>query len=388
MLFNKAKINQLLPTPKTIRQTIKTESIMIEQQSDSLSFYFKFKSPTSGKIRIKKLGSFSYGSVSAKDVANIRNEVTTLKSIVISGKDPLDTQKDIKAKQSIELNYQQLWKMYVESVPFEQKSEQTKIAYTNSAKKILERFKKQSLNTITKKALQDFVYTLPGGRGKLVIAVLNILEDIYIDSQELGTDVVSTRTYKLQHNPMKKRTRTLTEDQIKDLFSHAGTIPLILQFQLMTGCRISEVLLADWSEIDFQQNVWVIPPSHIKTERLSKNADRPHILPLSNMAIELLLKASIETGRSGLIFKTVFGRHLTICSVNIWLKGYGISSHDIRRTTGSWLSANSSVPDALTILLNHKKSTGADASYDHSQYMKKKGIIIDEWHSYLKSLTV
>lgn len=93
MIFIKSEINKLKPVQKNRRQTIKNESLMVEQRLDSVLFYYRFRSPTNSKMRIKKLASFNYGSVSAKDIQNIKDEVTTLKALVISGQDPLDTKK-------------------------------------------------------------------------------------------------------------------------------------------------------------------------------------------------------------------------------------------------------------------------------------------------------
>src|SRR5262249_56281945 len=54
-----------------------------------------------------------------------------------------------------------------------------------------------------------------------------------------------------------------------------------LEFITLTACRLSEVLYADWNEIDFDNRVWVVPASRMK-------ANKEHRVPLSDPALTLL----------------------------------------------------------------------------------------------------
>lgn len=92
MQFTKQQINKLVPTEKIKRTTVKGLSLMIEQKPELMTFYFKYKSPASGKTRFKKLTSHYYKSLSARDLKNIKDAVTMLESKVIAGEDPLDEQ--------------------------------------------------------------------------------------------------------------------------------------------------------------------------------------------------------------------------------------------------------------------------------------------------------
>lgn len=44
MNFNRTDINNLIPSDKIKRQTIKGTSIMVERRKDGMTFYFKYKS--------------------------------------------------------------------------------------------------------------------------------------------------------------------------------------------------------------------------------------------------------------------------------------------------------------------------------------------------------
>jgi len=54
-----------------------------------------------------------------------------------------------------------------------------------------------------------------------------------------------------------------------------------LEFITLTACRLSEVLYAEWSEIDFDNRVWVAPASRMK-------ANKEHRVPLSTPALAVL----------------------------------------------------------------------------------------------------
>ena len=56
-----------------------------------------------------------------------------------------------------------------------------------------------------------------------------------------------------------------------------------LEFTILTACRSSEVLGAQWCEIDLLNKTWTIPPERMKSRRL-------HRVPLSPAALALLDK--------------------------------------------------------------------------------------------------
>jgi integrase len=52
-------------------------------------------------------------------------------------------------------------------------------------------------------------------------------------------------------------------------------------FAVRTGVRISEAADTQWGEIDFDAKLWTIPAARMKMRK-------PHVVPLSRQAIELL----------------------------------------------------------------------------------------------------
>ena len=60
-----------------------------------------------------------------------------------------------------------------------------------------------------------------------------------------------------------------------------GVAPLGLEFLILTLARTNEVIGAKWSEINFDESLWIIPASPMK-------AKREHRIPLSIRSLEIL----------------------------------------------------------------------------------------------------
>ncbi|NYZ52558.1 tyrosine-type recombinase/integrase, partial [Escherichia coli] len=63
----------------------------------------------------------------------------------------------------------------------------------------------------------------------------------------------------------------------------------------LTGVRTIELRAAEWAEFDLDNALWEIPK-----ERMKKR--RPHLVPLSTQAINILKKLQEITGNYSLVF--------------------------------------------------------------------------------------
>ena len=70
---------------------------------------------------------------------------------------------------------------------------------------------------------------------------------------------------------------------------------LAFEFLLLTATRTSEVLEAEWTEIDQPELLWTIPAARMK-------AGREHSIPLSKRAAEILREARLVSENSDFIF--------------------------------------------------------------------------------------
>lgn len=79
----------------------------------------------------------------------------------------------------------------------------------------------------------------------------------------------------------------LTQDELPEflrtLNTYAGSVlvKIAMQLLILTGVRPGELRQAEWQEFDFEKKVWNVPAERMKMRR-------PHLVPLSSQAIDLL----------------------------------------------------------------------------------------------------
>lgn len=79
---------------------------------------------------------------------------------------------------------------------------------------------------------------------------------------------------------------------IKALQSYSGSIitKLATQLLMLTGTRTIELRAAKWAEFNLENALWEIPAERMKMKR-------PHLVPLSTQAVEILRQLEMLTGR-------------------------------------------------------------------------------------------
>ena len=86
-------------------------------------------------------------------------------------------------------------------------------------------------------------------------------------------------------SPESSRDRVLTDHELRAVWKAAEDIGYpfgaAIQLLILTGQRRSEVLEAEWSEIDLSGRLWTVPRERSKT-------DSAHLVPLSDAAADLL----------------------------------------------------------------------------------------------------
>ncbi len=152
----------------------------------------------------------------------------------------------------------------------------------------------------------------------------------------------------------EKRDRWVTPEEIPALMeaieaeSNIYARMAILMY-LFTGARKSELLQAQWTDIDFGRKELRIEDT---------KAGRVHYIPLSTPAIDLLNKIPKLPDNPYLFPGQISGKHL----VNISKPWYRIKKqanlenvrlHDLRRTVGSWLAQSGNSLHLIGQVLNH-----------------------------------
>jgi integrase len=188
-----------------------------------------------------------------------------------------------------------------------------------------------------------------------------------------------------------RRDRVLSEDEIK-AFWHGlnnanmlATSKLALKLQLITGQRKGEVVSAEWDECDLKNSWWSIPALK------SKNGNA-HLVPLSNLAIEILQELKVFSGGSKWLFPSPYGEaHIIPTAIDHALRKNltnftdvkPFTPHDLRRTAASHMTALGVSRLVVSKLLNHVENS-VTAIYDRHGYDKEKRSALTLWADKLK----
>jgi integrase len=153
-----------------------------------------------------------------------------------------------------------------------------------------------------------------------------------------------------------------------------------LELLILTAKRVTEIRETDWTEIDLENRIWMIPRA-----RLLKNqsSSHDHEIPLTGRMIEMLTQAQDQKiGR--LVFPSRRGKPLsenTFTKLLQEITGQGYTTHGFRSTFKDW-ARGSGMPDAdqiSEIQLDHVEPNKAKAAYQRDQQTKARLTLLEQW---------
>ena len=156
------------------------------------------------------------------------------------------------------------------------------------------------------------------------------------------------------------------------------TTRLAFEFLVLTACRSSEVRLASWDDINLETAEWTIPAERMK-------AQRPHRVPLSGRAMEILSEAR-TLGGGGLVFPSPEGRVFSDTNLPRLLRGLGIAAvpHGFRSSFRDWAAECTDTPHAvMEAALAHVVRNKAEAAYARSDLFERRRVLMANWAAYL-----
>lgn len=222
----------------------------------------------------------------------------------------------------------------------------------------------------------------------------------------------------VDHNPAldiavampKARQRVLSDDELR-MFWRTCVMPeavedlalsklmgVALRMAAVTLQRGGEVVGMRWSEIDRAAKTWLIPADRMKGKR-------PHLVPLSELALELLDQAAALTEGNGSEF--VFASPRTEDDAHIDRRAFSramkrivdatemaaATPHDLRRTGATALTSErlGIARFIVSQVLAHAGDTGGAATvtaqhYDVNDYLREKRRALDAWAALLNQI--
>lgn len=162
---------------------------------------------------------------------------------------------------------------------------------------------------------------------------------------------------------------------------------LAIRLLMLTFVRTGELIGARWEEINFEKRVWNIPKERMKRKR-------PHFVPLSTQAIEVLQELKAMSGNWELVFiKRGKPRepmsNVTILRVieRLGYKGR-MTGHGFRSIASTALNESGLFhPDAIERQLSHEQSDEVRAAYNRAQYFDQRVEMMQWWADQIDSYT-
>jgi integrase len=157
---------------------------------------------------------------------------------------------------------------------------------------------------------------------------------------------------------------------------------LAMELLSLTFIRTGELIGGRWEEIDWKQNLWVIPAERMKMKR-------EHLVPLSSQALAVLKRLQTVSGDTDRLFPDYNGG-TGIMSNNTILKalermGYKgrMTGHGWRHIASTYLNEQGFNAAHVEMQLSHVSKNEVAAVYNKAKYLTDRAKIMQHWADFL-----
>ncbi len=169
-----------------------------------------------------------------------------------------------------------------------------------------------------------------------------------------------------------------------DGYKGAAMTRLAMKLMAMTFVRTTELIGARWVEFDLESARWDIPAERMKMKR-------PHIVPLSAQAVNLLKKQQLITSHSLMLFpgerdheKSMSNNTILKALERMGYKGR-MTGHGFRGVASTLLHEMGFEHAHIERQLAHQERDVVSAAYNHATYVKQRTKMMQDWSDYLDS---
>lgn len=251
----------------------------------------------------------------------------------------------------------------------------------------------KDITTITPLEILDIAHRIENrGAGDMARRAIQQIGQIYSHAIRLG---------KIKHNPATGLTKVLKPRQqqhharikinelsalLKDIDSDSGELltKLGLYFLCYTFVRTNELRFMEWSEIDYQAQLWRIPAERMKMKR-------PHIVPLSCPALAILDQIKALNLSNKYVFFNISTKKPL--SENAFLNalermGYKgrMTGHGFRGLASTTLHERQYMHEAIELQLAHDKENKISKAYNGAEHLPYRIKMMNEWADFVDNL--
>jgi len=256
----------------------------------------------------------------------------------------------------------------------------------------------KSVKEVTKDDIVS-IFTVMGKKklGNTVKKTKGLLERIFRYSITKGyseSTPMIINVYDVAPKQPTKNFRHITdEEDIRDMMRKIRAFePTLLVSKIAVNLipyvfvRNSNMITAEWSEIDFDKKTWTIPALKMKR-------DRDFVIPLSDKVISLFKEVEYTKEFSNYVFYSTQSKskHISEGTILKALERLKVdtTTHGMRHMASTILHENMSrigvSSDAIELQLSHTGS-GVKAVYNKSSMWEERVTLMNWWSDYLDSL--
>lgn len=330
----------------------------------------------------KKRTNFTIGVYPSISLADARAKREEFRTLLAKGIDPQAEKRrqQQEAESQIKDTFYSVAESYFNGI-YQQKAKNPITREKNWARlknHIFPYLKDRHISEVKVKLLVD-IYTKVADRSntlkklhQLVTAIMDhaITKGI-IESHNCHLAIKSFHLKPSKPNP------TIKIDELAQLFADMNNANLsrktylLICWSFLTALRPNEAVNAQWVEIDFSERLW-----HIPKERMKGQADkkRPHTVPLSSQALQLLSLMRHLSGSSAYVFRgrSVRDQAMSNSLVNTTLKRNGykdrLTGHGIRAFIKTFLASQKVDRNVSETVLSHLLAGGDDLENTYNRY--------------------
>ncbi|WP_028765338.1 integrase domain-containing protein [Shewanella colwelliana] len=188
--------------------------------------------------------------------------------------------------------------------------------------------------------------------------------------------------------PEKRQMPTLKPAELPEFMealSYASiklTTRCLIELQLHTMTRPAEAAMAKWTEIDFEQQIWVIPAERMKMKR-------EHIIPLTPQVIALLQRMQPISAHLKYIFPADRNpnNHTNTETANMAIGRMGyqgrLVAHGLRALASTTLNEQGFDAELIEVSLAHVDKNTVRAAYNRADYIERRRELMCWWSGHI-----
>ena len=237
----------------------------------------------------------------------------------------------------------------------------------NVLRKIEKRGALEKMRKVRQRCSEVFRYAIATGRAE------------YNPAADLSS---ALEVHRSNHFPFLKADEI--PDFLRSLEGYTGSklVQIATKLLMITGVRTIELRAASWSEFDLDNAIWEIPAERMKMRR-------PHLVPLSTQAVDLLNELKIMTGNYHYIFpgRNDPNKTMSEASINQVIKRIGyagqVTGHGFRHSMSTILHEQGYDTVWIEMQLAHVDKNSIRGTYNHAQYIDKRRIMLQWYAEYI-----